>query len=100
MSSRLIQPRSEAMAPKKDSAADGVMREVEERLRKEVGASCMGESRQVNSSSVSAVQLDHAARVVWGPDCCSCMPRVLAACGKAQKLVAVDPAYVAAQASR
>ncbi len=40
----MIQPRSEAMAPKKDSAADGVMREVEERLRKEVGAlSCMGE---------------------------------------------------------
>ncbi len=30
------------MAPKKDSAADSLMREVEQRLQKEVGWSCMG----------------------------------------------------------
>ncbi len=50
-----------------------------------------------------AAQLEHAARVIWGPESCSCMPSVLAACAKAQELVAVDPAYLAgqqAQASR
>jgi hypothetical protein len=82
------------MAPKEDSAAGGVIREVEERLQKEVG-SCMGKLT-FRKLCLPTVQLEHAARVVWGPDSCSCMPRVLAACAKAQKQVAVDPAYVAA----
>ncbi len=75
-----------------------MMSVVEERLRKEVGAlNCMA-SESINAHLCRlSVQLEHAARVVWGPDSCSCMPRVLSACAKAQKLVAVDPAYLAAK---
>jgi hypothetical protein len=80
-------------------ASDDVMHAVEERLRQEVGALRLKNAIFAIVTSCPS-QLEHAARVVWGPDSCSCMPCVLAACGKALKLVAVDPAYVAARRAR
>ncbi len=77
----------------------------EESLRHEVRAALHGEGHEMKAPKrVPAysmyVQLEHAARMVWGPASCSCMPCVLAACTKAQELVSVDPDYLSAAVSR
>ncbi len=54
------------MAPKNDSAADGVMHEVEERLRKEVGAlSCM-------ERALESADLHDATHKRTSPACLLC----------------------------